>query len=99
MGVQLRARQPFDPAVVEVAMGQLDTLGQGFLADSEAVVLARDLDTSLPQVADWVVRAVVAERHLVRLAVQSQTKKLVPEANAEDRPLPENIAQVRDGRL
>src|SRR3954453_5477442 len=96
MGAKLRARQSLDRAVVEVAMGQHYTVWQGLLADGKAVVLARDLDTPRPKVADRVVRAVMAKRHLVCLAVQSQTEKLVPEANAEDRPLREDIAQVRD---
>src|SRR3954447_10632739 len=99
VGAKLRARQPFNRAVVEVAMGQLYTLGQGLLADGKAVVLACDLDTPCPQVADRVVRAVVPERHLVRFAVQSQTEKLMPEADAENRRLPEDASQVRDRLL
>src|SRR5919199_4915276 len=63
------------------------------------MVLAGDLDTPCVEVADRVVRAVVPERHLVRLAAQSQSEELVPETDAEDRRLSEDVAQVRDRLL
>ena len=87
-GVESRCCEPLDRPVVEVAVGQLDALGQGLLADGEAVVLAGDLDPPRPQVTYRVVGAVVSERHLVRLAPQRQAEKLVAEADAEDRHSP-----------
>src|SRR5918995_3659285 len=94
--VERGAGEPFDRPIVEVAVGHLDSSGQGLLADSEAVVLAGNLDPPGPQVTNRVVCAMVPERHLVRLAPQRQAEELVTKADAEDRPLPENPTQVRD---
>src|SRR5215203_6135322 len=71
-GPKLRARNPFDGAVVEVAVGQLYAIGERLLADGEAVVLARYLYASGLEVPDRMVRAVVAEGHLVRLAAEGE---------------------------
>jgi hypothetical protein len=59
-------------------VGQVYAFWQGILEDGEAVVLARDLDAPVLQVPDRVVRPVVPERHLVRLATQSQAESWWP---------------------
>src|SRR5919199_5473712 len=69
-GPELRTRDAFYGAVVEVAVGQLDAACERVLADGEAVVLAGYLYASGPEVPDGVVRAMVAEGHLVRLATE-----------------------------
>src|ERR671921_2179355 len=85
--VERAASEPLDRPIVEVAVGHLDAHGQSLPAHAEAVILAGDLDLPRPKVTNRVVRAVVPERHLVRLASQRQAEELVPKADAEDRPL------------
>ncbi len=70
-------------------MGQLDAACERVLADGEAVVLAGYLYATCRQVPDGVVRAVMAEWHLVRLATEGEPEELVAEADAERRDLAE----------
>jgi hypothetical protein len=60
---------------------------QRIFEHGEAVVLARDLDAPVLQAPDRMVRPVVPERHLVRLATEGEPQQLVAQADAEDRNL------------
>ena len=60
----------FDGVVVEVHVGQLHVVRQRVRVDGEGVVLAGDLDAAGEDVAHRVVRAVVAELHLLGLGAQ-----------------------------
>src|SRR5215210_8960254 len=95
-GPQLAARDALDGTVVEVAVGQLHTVRECVLGDGEAVVLAGDLDVSRAEVPDGMVRAVVAEGHLVGLASEGEPEQLVAQADAERRHLPEQGTQGVD---
>src|SRR5215208_5289398 len=97
-GPLLGARDALDGAVVEVAVGQLNAISERILANSEAVILARYLDTSRLQVSDGMVRAVVAERQLVGLAAEGEPEELVSEADPECRDPTEQRTQSVDRR-
>src|SRR5688572_21824607 len=62
---KLGAGDALDRAVVEVAVGQFDAARERIFADGEAVILARYLYASGIEVPYGMVRAVVAEGHLV----------------------------------
>src|SRR5215207_1133353 len=91
------ARDSLDGAVVEVAVCQLDAVRERVLTYGEAVVLARYLDASSFEVPDGMVRAVVAEGHLVRLATEGEPEELVSEADSEGWNLSEEEPQGVDG--
>src|SRR5688500_11945971 len=97
-GSLMGATDTFDGAVVEVTVGQLDSVGERFLAYGEAVVLARYLDASRLQVPDRMVCPVVAEGQLVGLAIQGQSEELVSEADPERGDLTEQRTQSLDRR-
>src|SRR5215204_4021182 len=97
-GPLLEARDAFDGAVIEVAVGQLDAVRERILAYGEAVILARYLDASRLQVPDGMVRAVVAEGQLVGLATEGEPEELMSEADPEGRDLTEQRAQSVDCR-
>src|SRR5215203_840319 len=82
-GTQLSAGDALDGTIVEVAVGQLDAVLQSILVHGETVVLARYLYAPRREVPDGMVRAVVPEGHLVRLATEGETQKLVPETDAK----------------
>ena len=69
--------------------------GQRRRVDREAVVLRGDLDRAGGHVAHRVVRAVVAERHLVGLRAEDDREDLVAEADAEDRLLADQVGDAR----
>src|SRR5215207_7078930 len=92
-GTQFGARDALYRAVVEVSVGKVYAGGQGLFADGEAVVLAGDLDPPRVQIPYRMVRPMVAEGHLVRLALQGETQELVSEADAEGRNLAEQRAE------
>src|SRR5829696_3823636 len=94
-GQERRARDALHGPVVEVAVGQLYVVCKRVLGDGEAVVLARYLYMSGPEVSHGMIGAVVAEGHFVRLATEGE--ELVPEADAERGDLTEQRAQGRDG--
>ncbi len=58
--------QPFNGAVVEVHMGDLDLVGQRVGIDGEPVILTGDLDALGRQVLDRMVDAPMAELQLER---------------------------------
>ena len=106
-----RSTQPLDRAVVEVQVGELGGAEVGLPADRlvaldarlaaraehrEAVVLGGDLDPARLQVLDRVVRAAVAERELERLEADRAAEQLVAEADAEDGPLADQLADRAD---
>ena len=62
--------------------------------DGEAVVLRGDLDAAGAEVFDRMVAAAVAELELVGLAAEGQAEELVAEADAEDRDLADEMADV-----
>ena len=88
-------------AVVEVHVAHLGPAAERIGVDGEVVVLARDLDAAGGEVAHRVVATVVAERELHRARAEGATEQLVPEADAEDRDVPEQprdrVAGVRHG--
>src|SRR5215217_8032356 len=92
-GPLLGARDAFNGAVIEVAVGQLDAVRERILAYGEAVVLARYLDASRLQVPDGMVRAVVAEGQLVGLATEGEPQELVSDEDPERRYLTEQRTQ------
>src|ERR687889_685446 len=92
-GPLVGATNTFDGAVVEVAVGQLDSVRERILAYGEAVILARYLDASRLQIPDGMVRAVVAEGQLVGLATEGEPQELVSEADPERRYLTEQRSQ------
>src|ERR671913_74688 len=92
-GPLMGATDTFDGAVVEVAVGQLDSVRERVLAYGEAVILARYLDASRLQVPDGMVRAVVAEGQLVGLATEGEPEELMSEADPEGRDLTEQRTQ------
>src|SRR5215218_4874703 len=98
-GTQFGARDALYRAVVEVSVGKVYAGGQGLFADGEAVVLAGDLDPPRLQIPHRVVRTVVPEGHLVRLAIQGEPEELVAQADAEDGNLAEQRTQGVHGVL
>ena len=66
------------------------------------MVLARDLDDPGGQVLDRMIGAVVAERELVRLEADRAAQQLMPEADAVDRSLSDQLSDgvddVSEGR-
>src|ERR687897_2569648 len=97
-GPLMGATDTFDGAVVEVAVGQLDSVRERVLAYGEAVILARYLDASRLQVPDGMISAVMAEGQLVGLATEGQAEELVSEADPERRDLTEQRTQCVDRR-
>src|SRR5215210_5036952 len=95
-GSKFAARDALDRTVVEVAVGQLDAVCERVFGDGEAMVLAGYLDMPRVEVPDGMVRAVVSEGHLVCLAAEGEPEKLVAEADAERRNLPEQGTQGVD---
>src|SRR5918994_2307161 len=95
-GPLMGATDTFDGAVVEVAVGQLDSVRERVLAYGEAVVLARYLDASRLQVPDGMVSTVMAEGQLVGLATEGEPEELVSEADPERRDLTEQRTQGVD---
>ena len=103
--------QALDRAVVEVELGELGDAEVGLPADRlvaldprlaaraldrEAVVLRGDVDPARLQVLDRVVGAAVAEGQLVGLEADGAAEQLVAEADAEDRPLADQLADGLD---
>src|SRR4030095_9762112 len=79
--------------VVEVHVARLPAPpGDGLGVDREAVVLRGDLHLVRGQILHGVVRAVMAERQLVRTPARGESEDLVAEADAEDRYLAQELA-------
>jgi hypothetical protein len=83
----------------QVHVRQLHVLRQRLRVDREGVVLRGDLDAAGDEVAHRVVRAVVAEGHLVRLRAEDDREDLVAEADAEDRALADQVRERVDRGL
>jgi hypothetical protein len=66
-------------------MGHLSVLWQARGNDTEAVILAGDLDLAGGEVFDRMIGAAMADRHLLGLAAEREGEELMPEANAEQR--------------
>src|ERR1700694_1002807 len=74
----------FIGVIVQVDVGEYHLAGrQGIGSDNEAVVWGSDLDVPSAHVFYRVIRAMMAEFQLVGAATQSETAKLVAQANAE----------------
>ena len=89
--------EPFDRPVVQVGVRDLDVRGEPLRIDRIAVVLRRDLDAARAEVLDGLVPASVAELELERLRAHRDPEDLVPEADAEDRNAPDEVANDLDG--
>jgi len=68
-------------------------LGQRVLLDGEAMVLARDHHTTRVELDDGVVRAVVAELHLLRLGPAREAEQLMTQANPKAKPANTSLAK------
>src|SRR5581483_615039 len=64
--------------------------------DREAVVVRRDEHAARLDVADGVVAAAVPELELPRRRSEREPEDLVPEADAEERQLPEELLRALD---
>ena len=93
--------QAFERLVVQVHMRQLDFVRVDRVGiDGEVMIVRRDLDFAGGIVAHRVVAAVMAKLELVGAAAQSQSAKLVAQANAKHRHaaqhLPDGAYRVVD---
>ena len=98
----VEAPQTLERPVVQVPVGELDAPERRphdvpiarppVGLDREPVVVARDLDAAGPQVLHGLVRAAVPERQLGRPTAEREPQELVPEADAEHRHSPEQLA-------
>src|SRR5438552_12567389 len=98
----LAVSQSLARAVVEVDVTRLPSvLRHGVRIDGEAVVLRRDLDLPRREVLHGVVRAVMAERQLVRATAGGEAEDLMTEADPEHRDLaeklPYRVDEIRHG--
>ena len=72
----------------------MSLVGERVGIDGEAVIVRCDLDPVRHLVQNRVVRAAVPEFELVGLAAQRQTENLLAEADAEDRFLADQLANL-----
>ena len=79
--------KPLDGAVVEIRVGYTYARRQGRRIDGETVVLRGNFHAPGRRIEDGLVRAPVAELHLVGPSAGGEGKDLVPQTNAKDRLL------------
>jgi hypothetical protein len=83
--------------VVQVDVRDFDVTGRQRIGiDDKAVILGGDLDVPGAHVFYRVIRAMMAEFEFVSAAAQSETAKLVPQANAEYGYVAEQLADIFD---
>ena len=79
------ALDPLQRAVEQRPMRRATIRRQRVFLHGETVVLARDHDAPRIELDDGVVRAVMAELHLLRLRAAREPQELMPETDAERR--------------
>jgi hypothetical protein len=95
---QRAVAEAFERSVVQVPVSGLDLRRKRPFVHGEAMILRRDRDRRRPQVRHRVVCAAVAELQLEGLPAKRETKKLMPEADPEDRLLVEETLDRADLR-
>ena len=89
--------EALDRAVVQVALGDVEVPGgDGPAIDLELVVLARDVDSTVVEVLDRMVGAVVAVGQARRGRARCAAEDLVAEADAEHGHAPQGLARQLD---
>ena len=83
-GRLLAVAQPFDGAVEQRKVRDLQGVGKAVRIDDEAVVLAGNLDTAGGEVLDRMVRAPVAALHFGGAGPHGKRHQLVTDADSED---------------
>src|SRR5712691_1909172 len=103
LGMKLRRQdwqcamaEPFERAVVQVAVGLLDLGAEGFPIDRETVILRRNRDLAGSQVAHRMVRSAVTELQLEGFSSQGEAEQLMAEADPENRPRADQLLQRMD---
>src|SRR5690606_18253268 len=76
-------------SIVEVQVAAFRRGSDRIHVDDEPVILARDLDSPRDEVLDGLIEAAVPELQLVGARAQGTREELVPQADAEDRLLPQ----------
>src|SRR5438067_7673071 len=85
----------FERLIVEIDVRVLDViLAERFGIDGEAVILRGDLDASGAQILHRMIAAAMPEFQFVRAAAEGEAEELVAEADAEDRDLADEIANI-----
>jgi hypothetical protein len=88
-GLRVWDRQSFHGLVVQVQVRHDGLASYAGVVHREAMVLRGDFHATRDQVLDRLIRASVAELHLVRLAAQRQGEKLVAQTDAKYGYLPQ----------
>src|SRR5688572_12699606 len=83
---------PFDGAIVEVDVGDLDFRRKGVRIDGESVVLGSDGNTAGAKVLDRLVASAVAELELESRAAEGMREDLVSQANPEHGEFADEVA-------
>ena len=92
---QLCVAQPLDGIVVHIRMRHNERRPRkGGRIDGIAVVLRGDVHLAHLQILDGLIAAAMPELHLVRLCAKREREQLMPEADAEDRLLPCELAHL-----
>ena len=92
---QVAVAQALERRVIEVHVRELDFgLRQRIGINGEIVVMRRDLDLARVQLLHRMIATVMPELELERFAAERKTRKLMAEADAEDRLAPHEAADV-----
>src|SRR5215813_2376966 len=87
--------QALERVVIQIDVRELDfALLQRVGIDGEVVVVRRDLDLAALDALHWMIAAVVAEFQLVCPATECTADELVSEADAENRSLAHESADI-----
>src|SRR5262245_60109515 len=93
-----RVTKAFYRAVVEIQMRDANVGGQGTRIDGIAMMLRRDFHLPGTHLLYRMVRATVTELQLERLAADCEAEDLMPQADAEHRPVGiDELTDVVDG--
>ena len=84
--------------VVQIEVRNFDVAGGKRIGiDAKTMVLRSDFDFPCEQILNRMIRSVMAEFELVGFAAERETAELMPQTNAKDRHLSEQLANVCDG--
>ena len=94
--LQLLVADAFNGLIVQVDVSDFGPFRQGVDVEREAVILRGNLDLSGLLVEDRLIRPPMTELQLERLAAQSESEQLLPQADAKNRLFAEQAAYRLD---
>src|SRR5581483_11656174 len=87
--------EAFQRLIIQIDVRVFDiVLAQRVGIDGEAMILRGDLDAAAAQILDRMIAAAMSELQLVRPAAERESEQLMAEADAEERNLADELADV-----